>query len=248
MLLNGRRLANYAFNGATVDLNSIPLAAIDRVEVLKDGASAIYGTDAIAGVINFVLRKDYSGVDVSASFDVSQHGGGNSGQASLTLGTGDPARDGYNLFGVFSYQKQQALHGDDRESTRTSYRPDLDVSGLSALTFPSNIIDRPRRRLLNPSAATGCAPPSSLPANPAAILHAGLWFRLRAARRRAAGSRAHQRAGARHLELATDRRSLRRGADRAQPLRDRHCAVPAAGGRNTLRQPNLSGVRALLPD
>ena len=51
ILLNGRRVANYAFNGGTVDVNSIPLAAIDRIEILKDGASAIYGTDAIAGVV-----------------------------------------------------------------------------------------------------------------------------------------------------------------------------------------------------
>ena len=66
MLLNGRRLANYAFEGSTVDLNSIPLAAIDRVEVLKDGASAIYGSDAIAGVINFILRRDFVGAELTA--------------------------------------------------------------------------------------------------------------------------------------------------------------------------------------
>ncbi len=65
VLLNGRRVANYAFSGATVDLNAIPLAAVDRVEILKDGASAIYGTDAIAGVVNFILRKDYQGVEVN---------------------------------------------------------------------------------------------------------------------------------------------------------------------------------------
>ena len=59
VLLNGRRIANYAFTASGVDLNSIPLSAIERVEVLKDGASAIYGSDAIAGVINFILRKDY---------------------------------------------------------------------------------------------------------------------------------------------------------------------------------------------
>src|SRR5882672_1925027 len=65
ILLNGRRLSNYAFNGTgggTVNLNQIPLAAVDRVEVLKDGASAIYGTDAIGGVINFILRRDYAGI------------------------------------------------------------------------------------------------------------------------------------------------------------------------------------------
>lgn len=169
VLLNGRRLANYAFNGEAVDLNSIPLAAIQRIEVLKDGASAIYGTDAIAGVINFILRKDYAGAEAAASFDVTQHGGGNSGQASLSLGTGNPERDGYNLFGVIGYQKQQALSGSERESTRTGYRPDLGVVSLSPLTFPSNIIDRPGRRVLNPTHADGCTPPSSLPYSPAPL-------------------------------------------------------------------------------
>ena len=163
VLLNGRRLANYAFNGESVDLNSIPLAAIDRVEVLRDGASAIYGTDAIAGVVNFILRKDYAGTDITASVDVTQHGGGHSGQASLAHGRGDPTRDGYNVFGVVSYQKQQSLHGSERESTRTSHRPDLGVSNLSSFTYPSNIIDRPGQRILNPSQPSGCAPPSSLP-------------------------------------------------------------------------------------
>ena len=63
VLLNGRRLANFASPGdnAGVDLNNIPAGAIQRVEVLKDGASAIYGTDAIGGVINFITRKDYTG-------------------------------------------------------------------------------------------------------------------------------------------------------------------------------------------
>src|SRR5687767_66771 len=65
VLLNGRRVANYAFDGAAVDVNSIPIAALERVEVLKDGASAIYGTDAVAGVVNFILRKDFRGVEVS---------------------------------------------------------------------------------------------------------------------------------------------------------------------------------------
>ncbi len=163
VLLNGRRLANYAFNGEAVDLNTIPLAAIDRVEVLKDGASAIYGTDAIAGVINFILRKDYRGITVAGSFDATQHGGGNSGEASVALGTGDPDRDGYNVFAVLSYQKQQALAGADRDSTSTGYRPELGVNGLSPLTFPSNIIDRPGRRIVNPTYAAGCSPPSSRP-------------------------------------------------------------------------------------
>jgi iron complex outermembrane receptor protein len=59
--MNGKRIANTSFSGSAVDINSIPLSAIERVEVLTDGASAVYGTDAIAGVINFIMRKDFSG-------------------------------------------------------------------------------------------------------------------------------------------------------------------------------------------
>ena len=59
VLLNGRRVATHGLRGQAVDLNSIPFAAIDRVEILRDGASAMYGTDAIGGVINFITRNDY---------------------------------------------------------------------------------------------------------------------------------------------------------------------------------------------
>jgi iron complex outermembrane receptor protein len=80
VLLNGRRAANYAANGGTVSLNFIPVSAIERIEILKDGASAIYGADAMAGVINFILRKDFCGVQLSAYGAATQHGGGNQGK------------------------------------------------------------------------------------------------------------------------------------------------------------------------
>ena len=68
MLVNGRRMAPYGIgftnDSVSVDVDSIPLVAIERVEVLKDGASAIYGSDAIAGVVNFILRKDYQGGEI----------------------------------------------------------------------------------------------------------------------------------------------------------------------------------------
>jgi iron complex outermembrane recepter protein len=166
VLLNGRRLANYAFDGESVDLNSIPLAAIDRVEVLKDGASAIYGSDAIAGVINFILRRDYAGAEISADIAATQHGGGNSGHVNASFGTGDPGRDGYNVFATLSYQKDQALKALDREFARTGYRPDQGMNHLIPSTFPANIIDFAGGRALNPTFAAGCAPPSSLPIGP----------------------------------------------------------------------------------
>jgi outer membrane receptor protein involved in Fe transport len=61
----------------SVDVNSIPLAAIERVEVLKDGASAIYGSDAIAGVINFILRQEFKGVELTGEYGDTTHGGAN---------------------------------------------------------------------------------------------------------------------------------------------------------------------------
>ncbi|HQR19408.1 MAG TPA: TonB-dependent receptor [Burkholderiaceae bacterium] len=163
VLLNGRRLGNYAFDGASVDLNSIPLAAIERVEVLKDGASAIYGTDAIAGVINFILRKDFQGVEVAGGFTATQHGGGNEGQIAITGGIGDPARDGYNLFASLAYQKQQVLRSIDRDYASTAYRPDQGLVFVTPLVFPSNIFDRTQGRILNPTAAEGCRPPTAIP-------------------------------------------------------------------------------------
>src|SRR5258706_5657420 len=72
VLLNGRRIAPYGIgftnDSVSVDVNSIPIAAIERVEILKDGASAIYGSDAIAGVVHFILRKDYSGTELNAQY------------------------------------------------------------------------------------------------------------------------------------------------------------------------------------
>ncbi|MBI3714743.1 MAG: TonB-dependent receptor plug domain-containing protein [Betaproteobacteria bacterium] len=67
VLINGRRTAPAGGNSA-VDVSTIPLTAIERLDVLKDGASAVYGSDAVAGVINFILRKDYKGTEITASY------------------------------------------------------------------------------------------------------------------------------------------------------------------------------------
>ena len=123
VLVNGRRVANYAFDGGSVDLNSIPLAAIDHVEVLKDGASAIYGSDAMAGVINFILRKDFTGVSVTAYTSDTQHGGGNHQQATVTVGYGNLATDRFNAFVTVDWQKDQALHARSRAFSRTVFLP-----------------------------------------------------------------------------------------------------------------------------
>ena len=111
ILLNGRRLANFASPGTSsgVDLNSIPSAAIQRVEVLKDGASAIYGADAIGGVINFITRPDYQGAEISAYVGNTQHGGADKKIISLSGGIGNLIQDRYNLMGVANFQNTGSL-------------------------------------------------------------------------------------------------------------------------------------------
>ncbi|TFV86707.1 TonB-dependent receptor, partial [Oxalobacteraceae bacterium OM1] len=102
ILINGRRTAPYGFNDDAqrgfVDLNSIPFDAVDRIEVLKDGASAIYGSDAIGGVVNIILRKNFKGQQVFGSVGTSQRGDGTTARVAGTAGFGDFNDDGYNVF------------------------------------------------------------------------------------------------------------------------------------------------------
>jgi iron complex outermembrane receptor protein len=162
VLINGRRVANYAFDGGAVDLNAIPLAAVARIEILKDGASAIYGSDAIAGVVNIILRKDFSGIEASAEGDFTEHGGGDSRQATLTAGAGTLDADRYNAFAMLSWRRDDALRAGERPFARTGYRPDEGVNLLSGVSFPANIDVRPGLTG-SPAYDSGCAPPRSLP-------------------------------------------------------------------------------------
>ena len=127
ILLNGRRVAAHGLNGGTVDLNQIPMSAIERIEVLKDGASAIYGTDAIGGVINFVLRSNYTGGSGQLVADVTQAGGGNIFRGSLVGGWGDLDRDGFNLLATVAYGENKALRGDQRDFVNT-FQPNRGLS------------------------------------------------------------------------------------------------------------------------
>lgn len=141
VLLNGRRMANFASPGddAGVDLNNIPAAAIQRVEVLLDGASAIYGTDAIGGVINFITRKDFRGAAAEASVSRTQEGGAGKRTLSLSGGVGDVARDGFNAFAVVDLQKSDALRTSQRKFIDDLKIPERLPHLLSSATFPGNI-------------------------------------------------------------------------------------------------------------
>jgi iron complex outermembrane receptor protein len=127
VLLNGRRVASHGLNGGVVDLNSIPFAAIQRVEVLKDGASAIYGTDAVGGVINFILKNNYQGLSASAATDITEQGGGNIQRYSLVAGVGDLNRDKYNFMTSLAVSDHQVLRGDQRKFVNT-FQPNRGLS------------------------------------------------------------------------------------------------------------------------
>jgi iron complex outermembrane receptor protein len=120
VLVDGHRMANYplADDGQRqfVDIDSLPMAIVDRVEVLKDGASAIYGSDAIAGVVNVILKKTFTGVDVSATAGSTDRGDGLSQRFAATYGTGDLDADGHNFYVSIEGRHQQAISQEARGS------------------------------------------------------------------------------------------------------------------------------------
>lgn len=179
ILLNGRRLANFASPGdeAGVDLNNIPAGAIERVEVLKDGASAVYGSDAIGGVINFITRTDYEGLDLSVSTADTDEGGAEKHTATISGGFGNLEEDRYNVFGVVDVQRLGALRSSQREFIQERPLATLLPALMSSNTFPANIdISSAQRNALiaagilpagttrtriNPS-NPGCNPPATV--------------------------------------------------------------------------------------
>jgi iron complex outermembrane receptor protein len=147
VLLNGRRLANHPFGtiGGTVavDLNSIPFAAIERVEVLRDGASAVYGTDAVGGVINFITRRDYNSGELTIHYgDTTKHIGGTEGGVTLSYGLGNLASDRYNLLVTANYQNNWRLRAVDQQLYN---RGITEIPGsdppTSGRAFPGRLVD-----------------------------------------------------------------------------------------------------------
>ncbi|MES3084444.1 TonB-dependent receptor domain-containing protein [Sphingomonas faeni] len=117
-LIDGVRTANYplADDGqrSFVDLNTIPNAIVDRVEVLKDGASSSYGADAIGGVVNIIMKKEIVGAYGTVEGGVTQRGDGGSQRATLTLGTGRLKEQGFNFYVSGEYQHNDAIYNRNR--------------------------------------------------------------------------------------------------------------------------------------
>ena len=138
VLINGRRIAPYglADDGQKVfaDLNVIPLEAVDRVEILKDGASAIYGSDAIAGVVNVILRKDFSDTILKASIGQSRYNDGKNYTAAITTGRGDLQRDKYNFLFNIEATKKDPIWNRNRIGRGVVGQSDLRPFGYDAVS------------------------------------------------------------------------------------------------------------------
>jgi iron complex outermembrane receptor protein len=142
VLLDGQRLANNANTGNAVDLSGIPFSAIDSIEILREGASAEYGSDAIAGVINFKTKQNYQGAELTGSFDRPQQNGGNSGQLNFSLGHGDLKSDGYNFMITASYSNQDELRATQRSFSAAGFYPGLGYTSTNDPgTWPGQFLD-----------------------------------------------------------------------------------------------------------
>ena len=113
-LLNGRRMAPVGV-GEAVDLSSIPLSAIERIDVLTDGASAVYGSDAVAGVVNIILRKEYDGAETRLRYGTVTEGSSKDVQAGQTVGASWSTG---NVFASYEYARRTDLSTEERSFTR----------------------------------------------------------------------------------------------------------------------------------
>jgi len=151
VLLNGRRLAQFGGQtltgfAAAMDLNAIPVSAIQRVEILTDGASSVYGADAIAGVVNFITVSDSTAGDLTFGGSWPK-GGAQEGRISVQKGFGSLATDGFNAVFAAAYDKRKQLNSTERDYAKTgkiffsangqNYR----IQQFSASPIPANVLD-----------------------------------------------------------------------------------------------------------
>jgi iron complex outermembrane receptor protein len=147
ILLNGRRMTPSAYadpnngNSTLYDLNSIPLSALDRVEILKDGASAVYGSDAIGGVINFITKSNYQGGEISAR--VSANDDNKFGRRGVNgfYGKGDLETDGYNVFVTADVSRRDRVAR--RDVTDIEYDRYRELNGRFATPYGSQVSSHP---------------------------------------------------------------------------------------------------------
>jgi len=169
VLVNGRRYTFFDSSQRT-DINNIPASLIERVEVVTGGASAVYGSDAVGGVVNFILKDDFEGVELRTQFNQTSEGDGNVTDISLTLG-GNFADDKGNAAVVFNYLDRDPIMTTDRKFSESVLRDVTDANGDRVLgPGGSSFIPNGRYQGI-PSAADDIA---AVPGLEAAMAAAGL--------------------------------------------------------------------------
>jgi iron complex outermembrane receptor protein len=173
VLIDGKRMVDYPIpddnQRGFVDVSAIPFNAVDRIEVLKDGASAIYGADAIAGVVNIILKKSFTGTEVTAEGGTSMYGDGTMEHLAAITGFGDLATDGYNAYLAVDFHHQDRILASSRNGGFTSldwtglggqndipgnFGPNSNVGGYPTYGYPQSITGI----ILNPANPAGVAP------------------------------------------------------------------------------------------
>ncbi|MGP8034061.1 MAG: TonB-dependent receptor plug domain-containing protein [Steroidobacteraceae bacterium] len=173
-LIDGERMVPYPLSDdgerSFVDTTAIPFNAVESIEVLKDGASALYGADAIAGVVNIKLRQTYEGAQVTGEGGATQHNDGWTWHAAGIVGWGDLGSDGYNMYMALDWHRQELILGSNRTGPWTTLNwtglpnglnetPGSPTQGL--FTYPDSI----QGYLLNPTTPNGAGVyPNGLPA------------------------------------------------------------------------------------
>ncbi|NHZ39299.1 TonB-dependent receptor [Massilia aquatica] len=167
VLLNGRRLANEAIADGYANLDVIPMSSLLRVEILRDGASSIYGSDAIGGVVNFITKNSVEGGSITAQYvQPEKSGGGDEQRLSATFGKGNLATDGWNLYGTIDGRQRSRLAARDRFELSS---PELLASigraqtlGTGGYASPANFTTATNKTAANPYFKSGCAAPYSI--------------------------------------------------------------------------------------
>jgi iron complex outermembrane receptor protein len=154
LLINGRRLAPAGVIKSLYDPNVIPAAALERMEVVVDGASAIYGSDAVAGVVNLITRKDFSGAETFL-----RYGSGDGTDQIVASQNFGLTWDGGSVFGAFEHYERDRLAGADRDFATADRRARGGSDARSALASPGNIVSGTTRYPLPPGNGVGLTPP-----------------------------------------------------------------------------------------
>ena len=130
VLMDGKRLPPYGF-GSSVDVNLVPTAILERVDVVTGGASAVYGSDAISGVVNFVTKQDFEGLRLDANHTEFGEGDGKTSTASITFGSKFADDRGYGLLSI-GYTKRDAVYMSARDYSFYNLFPDAGLGDIQA--------------------------------------------------------------------------------------------------------------------